>query len=124
MNILCNISLGELLDKISILRIKQKKILDSEKLGLVTAEHDLLLSTLNKLKLNEIEKELTELMKINNELWEIEDKIRIKERNKNFDQEFIELARSVYITNDKRFEIKNRINNMFGSSLKEVKSYA
>ena len=66
---------------------------------------------------------LSEMIVVNKELWVIEDDIREKERDKSFDKEFIELARNVYITNDKRFEIKNKINNIYGSSIREVKSY-
>jgi peptidoglycan hydrolase CwlO-like protein len=117
-----NVSIGELFDKVSILKIKQHKIKDTEKLGQINKELDLLKSLFEEYYIHT--KELfNELKSINNKLWDIEDKIRLKERIKEFDNEFIELARSVYVTNDKRFEIKNKINIHFGSIINEVKSY-
>jgi len=119
------ISLGELLDKISILLIKKRKIQDVHKLKFISEELKLLEKTLkSSLKNNSnIKKYLDELIEINLKLWEIEDQIRKCERNKKYDQEFINLARSVYMTNDKRAEIKLEINNKFGSKIVEVKSY-
>jgi len=119
----CQVSLGELVDKITILLIKKEKIVDENKLILVNEELSVLSTTLESLSLDEIGTYLENLKTVNSELWVIEDLIREKERVKLFDKEFIELARKVYITNDKRFEIKNRINEKFGSSIKEVKSY-
>jgi len=119
----CQVSLGELVDKITILLIKKEKIVDENKLILVNEELSVLSTTLESLSLDEIGTYLENLKTVNSELWIIEDLIREKERVKLFDKEFIELARKVYITNDKRFEIKNRINEKFGSSIKEVKSY-
>jgi len=78
---------------------------------------------LKKVKKNELENLMIELKKINQKLWKIEDDIRFLEKNKKFDDNFIELARSVYITNDERFEIKNKINRLFSSDIEEVKSY-
>ena len=118
------ISLGELVDKISILIIKQKNINDHQKLNHVNKELAFLKKTLLKyVKEEEIEKYIDELININSKLWNIEDDIRDCERNKKFDQKFIDLARSVYFTNDKRSEIKLEINNAFGSKIIEVKSY-
>ena len=118
------VSLGELVDKISILKIKKKHIINKEKLILVNEELSLLEKTLSKVVENKkIKKYLDNLTNINLELWGIEDEIRDCEKAKNFDKKFIDLARSVYITNDKRSEIKLQINNNFGSTLIEVKSY-
>jgi hypothetical protein len=118
------ISLGELVDKISILIIKQKNINDHQKLNHVNKELAFLKKTLLKyVKEEEIEKYIDELININTKLWNIEDDIRDCERNKKFDQKFIELARSVYFTNDKRAFLKSDINKSFGSELVEVKSY-
>ncbi len=118
------VSLGELVDKISILHIKNINIKDDEKLKLIREELELLNQTLNKhIKKNDIQKYLDSLIEINSKLWVIEDDIRDCERNKKFDQTFIDLARSVYFTNDKRSEVKLEINKKFGSKIIEVKSY-
>ena len=118
------VSLGELVDKISILHIKNKNIKDDEKLKLIREELELLNITLHKhVKKNHIQEFLDTLIEINTELWVIEDEIRDFERNKKFDEKFISLARSVYVTNDKRSEIKLDINKKFGSKIVEVKSY-
>lgn len=118
------VSLGELVDKISILHIKNLNIKDNEKLKLVKDE----LSLLNKIlddhvNRNDIQPHLDSLISINSKLWVIEDDIRDCERNKIFDQKFIDLARSVYFTNDKRSAFKLEINKKFGSKIIEVKSY-
>jgi len=118
------ISLGELIDKISILVIKEKKITDEKKNNLIREELTLLRKTLNEAaNNNSINDYLNQLIDVNSTLWKIEDEIRDCEKNKKFDQKFIELARSVYITNDRRAEIKLEINNKFGSKIVEVKSY-
>ena len=118
------VSLGELVDKISILHIKNINIKDEEKLKLIREELELLNHTLNKhIKNNDIQNYLDSLIEINSKLWVIEDDIRDCERNKKFDQTFIDLARSVYFTNDKRSEVKLEINKKFGSKIIEVKSY-
>ena len=118
------ISLGELVDKISILIIKQKNITDKSKLDHVKKELDFLQKTLmNYIQKQEINDFLENLININSKLWNIEDDIRECERNKLFDQKFIDLARSVYFTNDERAKVKNDINKKFGSELVEVKSY-
>ena len=118
------ISLGELVDKISILMIKKKNISDSIKLQHVNKELEFLQKTLKKYisedKINEF---LLKLVNINSKLWDIEDDIRECERKKLFDQTFIDLARSVYFTNDERAKVKNDINKTFGSEFVEVKSY-
>ena len=118
------ISLGELVDKISILIIKQKNITDKSKLDHVKKELDFLQKTLmNYIQKQEINDFLENLININSKLWNIEDDIRECERKKLFDQTFIDLARSVYFTNDERAKVKNDINKNFGSELVEVKSY-
>ena len=118
------ISLGELVDKISILMIKKKNIADTIKLQHVKKELEFLQKTLKKYisedKINEF---LIKLVNINSKLWDIEDDIRECERKRLFDQTFIDLARSVYFTNDERAKVKNNINKAFGSELVEVKSY-
>ena len=118
------ISLGELVDKISILIIKKKNITDETKLDHVKKELDFLQKTLmNYVQKEEINNFLENLININSKLWNIEDDIRECERKKMFDQTFIDLARSVYFTNDERAKVKNDINKTFGSELVEVKSY-
>ena len=118
------ISLGELVDKISILIIKQKNITDETKLDHVKKELDFLQKTLmNYVQQEEINNYLENLININSKLWNIEDDIRECERKKLFNQSFIDLARSVYFTNDERAKVKNDINKTFGSELVEVKSY-
>jgi|TARA_B110000495_G_C22812556_1_gene474323 hypothetical protein len=118
------ISLGELMDKISILKIKKKNIKDEKKLNYINEELLLLESTLAKtINDKKIGEFLYKLVEINSKLWKIEDDIRDCERNKKFDNKFIELARAVYFTNDQRSAIKLNINNFFGSKLVEIKSY-
>tara|TARA_B100001250_G_C19601796_1_gene700948 strand:+ start:466 stop:849 length:384 start_codon:yes stop_codon:yes gene_type:complete len=118
------VSLGELVDKISILHIKNQNIRDNGKLKLVREELDLLNKTLDEhISRDDIKIYLDSLIEINSKLWVIEDDIRDSERNKTFDQKFIELARSVYFINDKRSKVKLDINNKFGSQIVEVKSY-
>ena len=118
------ISIGELMDKISILKIKKKNITDEKKLSFINEELQLLASTLNEaVQNNKINEFLDKLIEVNSKLWKIEDDIRLCEKNKKFDQHFIDLARSVYISNDIRSDIKLAINNHFGSTLVEVKSY-
>jgi len=118
------VSLGEFIDKISILHIKNINIKDNEKLKLVKEELLLLNKTLDEhINRDDIQQDLDSLIDINSKLWVIEDDIRDCERNKLFDQKFIDLARSVYVTNDKRSEVKLEINKKFGSQIIEVKSY-
>ena len=122
------ISLGELLDKISILKIKKENISDKNKLIYINEELKLLRKVLSELNManimqKKIESFLNQLVKVNLRLWKIEDDIRNCERNKQFNQEFIDLARAVYLTNDQRSQIKLDINNSFGSKIVEIKSY-
>lgn len=123
MEILINISVGELIDKITILQIKKEKISDLEKVKKVSFELEILENSLNSFKTNELKVLMDDLKEINQKLWTIEDDIRLLEKNKQFDKNFINLARSVYITNDQRFEVKNKINKLFLSDIEEVKSY-
>ena len=117
-------SLGELLDKISILIIKKKNIVDEAKKNHILEELLALNKTLDKMiPKTKVEKYIQSLIDINSKLWKIEDEIRECERKKIFDKNFIDLARSVYINNDKRSEIKLEINKKFGSKIVEVKSY-
>jgi hypothetical protein len=123
---LVEVSNGELLDKISILELKILKIEDEEKLVNVYKEFDTLNPLVVELFENhdgQLQNHYLELAKINGELWDIEDWIRDCEREKRFDKEFVELARSVYITNDKRCEVKKLINILTSSGLVEEKSY-
>lgn len=115
-----DVSIGEILDKVSILKIKTERILDETKNKNVRAEHDLLIGEVSSYLNDSL---FLDLLNVNKCLWDIEDALREKERNKEFDDEFIALARSVYITNDKRFAIKNDINNKFNSQIREEKSY-
>lgn len=126
MSINTKISYGEFLDKLAILDIKSERIQDKEKLENVNHEREVL----NRIWKDDekssvdISAEYNELKKINEQLWEIEDDIREKEKNKEFDQKFIELARAVYVTNDERARIKKVINLKLGSDLVEEKSYS
>ena len=123
---LVEISNGELLDKISILEIKILTIEDKDKLINIQKEFDTLNPLVVELFENhdgQLQNHYLELAKINGELWDIEDWIRDCEREKRFDKEFVELARSVYITNNKRCEVKKIINLMTSSGLVEEKSY-
>ena len=123
--ILVEVSVGELLDKISILEIKQEKIKDTEKLKFINEEHSILKDQLNKnvksgQKLNEL---FETLKKINTKLWIIEDDKRQCEKEKNFTEKFIKLSRDVHFLNDERAKIKLEINNLTGSKIKEIKEY-
>jgi hypothetical protein len=126
MTIKVELAYGELLDKITILQIKSERITDAAKVANVNKE----LSLLNELWASDskssadISAEFKALKEINEKIWDIEDGIRDKERDKAFDQQFIELARSVYFSNDKRAEIKRAINMKLGSELIEEKSYS
>lgn len=126
MNIQVEVSFGEFLDKIAILEIKSERIKDADKLANINKELDLLREIWknNPKSKIDISGELKSLKAVNEKLWSIEDDIRDKERNKNFDQGFIELARSVYFSNDERARLKRVINEKLGSNLIEEKSYA
>ena len=118
------VSLGELLDKISILIIKEKNIVDTQKQYHIKKELEVLNKTLeNSISRSQVKEYIEKLIEINSELWFNEDDIRDCERKKQFDQKFIDLARAIYIKNDRRSEIKLEINKKFGSELVEVKSY-
>ncbi|MDH3608123.1 MAG: DUF6165 family protein [Gammaproteobacteria bacterium] len=124
-NIKVPISPGELLDKITILEIKSENIEDKEKLANIETELKLLSQIWGNTNPDSDLEALKQELKDNNKaLWDIEDKIRIKESNKEFDHVFVELARSVYIQNDKRADTKKKINLKLGSMIVEEKSYA
>ena len=123
--ILVEVSVGELLDKISILEIKKEKIKDSEKLRFINDEYDVLKDQFNKNvksdeKLDSLFKSLKE---INSKLWVIEDDKRLCEKNSDFGEEFIKLSRDVHFLNDDRAKIKLEMNNHTGSKIKEIKEY-
>jgi len=123
--IIVEVSVGELLDKISILEIKQEKIKDSEKLKFINYEHSILKDQLEKNvksddKLNNLYQSLKE---INTKLWVIEDDKRQCEKDKNFGEKFIKLSRDIHFLNDDRAKIKLEINNYTGSTIKEIKEY-
>ena len=123
--ILAEVSVGELLDKISILEIKQEKIKDDKNLKFINDEYNVLKTELNKNiknddKLNNL---FNSLKKINSKLWIIEDDKRMCEKNKDFGEKFIKLSRDVHFLNDDRAKIKLEINNYTGSKIKEIKEY-
>ena len=123
--IIIEVSVGELLDKISILEIKQDKIKDPEKLNFINNEHSILKNQLEKnVKSDEkIEKLFQDLKDINAKLWVIEDDKRNCEKNKDFGEKFIKLSRDIHFLNDDRAKIKLEINNHTGSAIKEIKEY-
>ena len=125
MSIKIDVSVGEIMDKLTILEIKSEKIKDEAKLANVCKEKDSLLPVIDQpaYQTDEVKQLVDELKDINLKLWEIEDAIRVKEADKSFDKEFIELARTVYFTNDKRADVKKQINLATGSQLVEEKSY-
>ena len=123
--ILIEVSVGELLDKLTILEIKQEKIKDSEKLKYINDEYSILKDELNKSvrtnpKLDEL---FNSLKKINAKLWVIEDDKRLCEKNSDFGEKFIKLSRDIHFLNDDRAKIKLEINNHTGSKIKEIKEY-
>ena len=124
--IIVEVSVGELLDKISILEIKQDKIKDPEKLNFINNEHSILKNQLEKnVKSDEkLEKLFQDLKDINDKLWVIEDDKRDCEKNKDFGEKFIKLSRDVHFLNDDRAKIKLEMNNHTGSVIKEIKEYA
>ena len=123
--ILAEISVGELIDKITILEIKKEKITDKEKLANVQKELKSLSTTMEKYipNTNDIINYKKDLKEVNTKLWDIENGKRAAEKKKIFDKEFINLSRSVYKLNDRRAGIKLSINNFLGSNIKEVKSH-
>ena len=117
------ISIGELVDKVSILSIKLKKVKSKEKLKNILKEFDLLKVVMEECGIKIDSQDFLRLEKVNLHLWDIEDKIRIQEAKQDFGMEFIKLARSVYFENDIRAEIKKEVNIKFGSDLIEEKEY-
>ena len=116
------VSIGEIVDKLSILRIKKNNITDENKLVNINKEYDhLYYKVFQELKIET--SDFHDMIMVNEILWNVEDSIRKKEKNKEFDQDFIEMARSVYITNDRRAEIKKNINLKYNSTFVEEKSY-
>ena len=118
------VSIGEMIDKLSILQVKKTKISDEVKLEFVNKEFQILydLSSVY-LKNIEIESLYNQLIEINSSLWDVEDRLRVLETEKKFEGEFISLARKVYFTNDERFRLKNEINLITSSEIREVKDY-
>jgi len=123
--ILVEVSVGELLDKISILEIKQEKIKDTESLRFITDEYNILKAELYKnIKTDDnLNNLFNSLKEINSKLWVIEDDKRMCEKNKDFGEKFIKLSRDVHFLNDNRAKIKLEINNYTGSKIKEIKEY-
>ena len=123
--IIVEVSIGELLDKISILEIKLEKIKDQDKLKFISDEHAVLKNQLDKnVKSNDkLEKLFQSLKEINAKLWVIEDDKRLCEKEKDFTEKFIKLSRDVHFLNDDRAKIKLEINNLTGSKIKEIKEY-
>lgn len=118
------VSNGELMDKYSILLIKKEHIKDTEKLKRIDDEINYLIDSINKLNSEfNLDELFGQLLFTNKKLWNIEDSIRMKEKNQEFDDDFIQIARSVYFTNDIRAKIKNDINDLTKSNIFEVKSY-
>lgn len=118
------VSIGELIDKLSILQVKKTKIINQEKLVYIDKEFELLYNMSSfYLENEEVSKSYHKLVEINSKLWEIEDELRINESNKTFDSSFIHLARQVYHTNDERFSIKDKINELTDSEIREQKDY-
>lgn len=118
------VSHGEIVDKLTILQIKKKNITDPEKLININKEYNYLISIVeNNLGISTLSSDYLELLSVNEELWIIEDDIRDKERKKEFDEDFIKLARSVYYTNDVRAKIKKDINLKYSSGFIEEKGY-
>jgi predicted nucleic acid-binding Zn-ribbon protein len=120
------VSIGELFDKLAVLRVKLKKITDPEKFKAVSHEYYLLLSIVDSLIGHDprLKEPLAELEKVNERLWDILEDQRLKEHKKQFDETFITLSRNVYLANDKRFEIKNQINELTSSKIREQKHYS
>jgi|TARA_B100000959_G_C14527597_1_gene438108 hypothetical protein len=125
MKILSEISAGELLDKISILEIKLENVKDENNKKEIKKEYDILKKSKNSsIELNDEIKDLFQSLKnVNIQMWNIEDKIRICEKNKDFGKNFVELARGVYFNNDKRSRIKLQINKILKSNIREIKQY-
>lgn len=125
MSIKVDVSVGEFIDKLTILQIKSERISDNDKLVNINKEKSVLEAEWKNSEYSKVDisKLKDELFRINESLWEIEDDIRDKEFAKEFDEKFIELARAVYVTNDERARVKKEINALVGSELTEEKSY-
>ena len=122
--ILAEISLGELADKITILEIKMKKIIDKESLYTLKKEYQSLKAIdLKDLDLDKYKKLFNELKSINERLWDIENEKRLLEKNSDFSDKFVKVSRDVHFMNDKRAKVKKEINRSFGSNIEEVKEY-
>jgi len=118
------VSVGELIDKLSILQVKKIKVTNPDKLLFINKEYDLLYEMSSEfLQIKDILQIYDDLIKTNLKLWEVEDELRVIESTKNFDDTFTELARSVYYTNDERFRLKDKINSLTNSEIKEQKDY-
>ena len=118
------VSVGELIDKLSILHVEQTKITNEEKLEYINKEFELLYNlSSGYLDNSEIETLYHQLVEINSKLWDIEDRLRVIETEKRFEGEFVDYARKVYFTNDERFRLKNEINKISNSEIREVKEY-
>lgn len=122
--VLIEVSIGELLDKLTILAIKRERISDPQKLEHIEKEFSILQErSAEYLEDEKVLEVFEELKKVNSDLWVIEDDLREMESHKRFDEEFTQKARSVYFTNDRRFELKNEINSLTGSGIREQKGY-
>jgi hypothetical protein len=117
-----HVGIGEIVDKLTILMIKKNNILDTNKLENINKELEYLNGIVKELEIDS--EDIFQLQDVNKKLWQIEDSIRDKERNKIFDDEFVYLARQVYITNDLRAEIKRKMNEKYSSDFIEEKSYS
>ena len=118
------VRVGELIDKLSILQVKKIKVTNSDKLLFINKEYDLLYEMSSEfLQRKDILQIYDDLINTNLKLWEVEDELRVIENTKNFDDAFTELARLVYYTNDERFRLKDKINSLTNSEIKEQKDY-
>jgi len=119
-----SVSIGEMIDKLSILQVKKNNVKDETKLVFINKEFELLYNfSLEYLSNLETESIYHRLVEVNSNLWEVEDKLRVMEKEQRFDDEFISLARKVYFTNDERFRLKNEINLITDSEIREIKDY-
>ena len=118
------VSVGEMIDKLSILQVKKNNVKDENKLIFIKKEFELLYNFSSEYLSNlETESIYHRLVEVNSNLWDVEDKLRVMEKEQRFDDEFISLARKVYFTNDERFRLKNEINLITDSEIREIKDY-
>ena len=118
------VSIGEMIDKLSILQVKKNNVKDENKLIFIKKEFELLYNFSSEYLSNlETESLYHRLVEVNSNLWDVEDKLRVMEKEQRFDDEFISLARKVYFTNDERFRLKNEINLITDSEIREIKDY-